>query len=277
MWVFCCGMQRSGSTLQFQIAAHLAEEAGVGKRVEWMDPERFPELRRKYESDQVWKVFKNHICTDEMAAEFLRQNAVGLYVFRDLRDVVTSVMRKYSMTFDQLLRLRFLEECLDNFQKWTRLPRVLVSKYEDMVADLPQEVGRIAGHLGIPITAEKCKKIAQNYTVERQIERIEEAKKKGKLQKGSARDTFFDPDSNLHVDHIRSGKVKGWEDFLTREQVAVIENKAGDWLIRNGYDLTLSSYRRRWLEVRYQQQRNARAVGRRLNHMLTSIRSRIGV
>ena len=45
MWVFCCGMQRSGSTLQYQIAARLVEQAGLGQRLEWVEPGRFPELR----------------------------------------------------------------------------------------------------------------------------------------------------------------------------------------------------------------------------------------
>ena len=40
MWIFCCGMERSGSTVQFQISAQLVEDAGLGKRVEWVKAER---------------------------------------------------------------------------------------------------------------------------------------------------------------------------------------------------------------------------------------------
>lgn len=33
MWVFCGGMFRSGSTVQYQVAAHVAETAGRGCRL----------------------------------------------------------------------------------------------------------------------------------------------------------------------------------------------------------------------------------------------------
>ncbi|MFQ5632245.1 MAG: sulfotransferase domain-containing protein, partial [bacterium] len=119
MWIFCCGMQRSGSTLQFQITAQLVEEAGLGKRVEWVKHKRFPKLRKKYAAYEGWKVFDNHTCTDAMKEEFHRQNAMGVYVFRDLRDVIVSKIRKYSQSFEQLWNVGFLDNCLQQYHNWT--------------------------------------------------------------------------------------------------------------------------------------------------------------
>ena len=237
MWIFCCGMQRSGSTLQFQITSRLVEDAGLGKRVEWTKPDRFNKLRKKYATDEGWKVFKNHNCTEKMEKEFRRQNAMGVYSYRDLRDVYVSTMRKNNVTFEQLWQVKFLEQCLRQYQQWTALPQVLTSKYETMMIDLPGEVARIAAHLGIAVDLEKCRQIAVEHDIEHQKERIEDAKRAGRLKHGYA-NAYFDPDTNLHTNHIYSGAVGGWQGVLTEEQVGKIEALAGDWLVARGYALT---------------------------------------
>ncbi len=240
MWIFCCGMQRSGSTLQFQITARLVEDAGLGKRVEWTKPDRFNRLRRQYAAAAEWKIFKNHNCTEKMEKEFHRQNAMGVYSYRDLRDVYVSTMRKNEVTFEQLWAAKFLEQCLRQYQQWTSLPRVLTSKYETMMADLPGEVARIAAHLGIAADAEKCRQIADEHAIERQKERIEESIREGRLKHGYAK-AYFDPDTNLHTNHIHAGEVGGWKGVLSEEQAAKIESLGGDWLAAHGYALTTTT------------------------------------
>src|SRR5512140_348662 len=136
-------MRRAGSTLQFQLGARLVEEAGRGGRVDWAPPQEFPALRARYAEDPGWKVFKNHVCTTAMADELLAGRAIGLYIYRDLRDVMTSAMRKYDRSFEDLWDDGVLRGCLANFERWTRLPRVLVSRYEDVIADPATEVERI--------------------------------------------------------------------------------------------------------------------------------------
>jgi len=124
MWIFCGGMPRSGSTLQFHLTAHLVEHAGRGTRVEWVRPEEFPCLRDKYAEHDGWKVFKTHVCTAEVQAEFEALNAKGVYVFRDVRDVVVSRMRKGGQTFDRLWEGKFLDRLLTSFDRWTSLEAV---------------------------------------------------------------------------------------------------------------------------------------------------------
>lgn len=40
MWVFCGGMLRSASTLQFQITSRLVTEAGIGQQIGWIDADQ---------------------------------------------------------------------------------------------------------------------------------------------------------------------------------------------------------------------------------------------
>lgn len=237
MWIFCCGMPRSGSTLQFQITAQLIEEAGLGKRIETVRPTEFGKLRKQYAADPAWKVFKAHTCTDKMEKEFQRQNAAGVYVYRDLRDVVLSTMRKSEKTFDELWDMGFLEDRFEEYRRWTALPRVLVSRYETIIADLPAEVQRIAAHLGMALSAEAAQRIAADHSLERQRERIAAAVKNGDLRAGVVQGIYYNPTTNLHANHIHEGAIGGWKKVLSREQVERLEAKAGDWLLAHYYEL----------------------------------------
>jgi hypothetical protein len=264
MWVFCCGMQRSASTLQFQIAAELVERAGLGERVGWVRPEQFPRLLDKHGSDGKWKVFKNHVCTPEMAAEFERGAAIGIYSYRDVRDVMASVMRKYRATFDKIWDGGFLESCLDNYRRWTSLPGVLVSKYEEVMADLPSEVQRIAAHIGLPVDRGTAARIAASYTRDRQLERIDRSRKGPDLQRGTLPDVFFDPHTLLHTDHITSGETGGWKTMLSPDQAALIEAHARGWLLGHGYALSAGTLSRSWRRLSYRPRRRIRALLQRL-------------
>lgn len=251
MWIFCCGMQRSGSTLQYQLTAHLVESAGRGKRVDWVKPDEFPRLREQHAGYQGWKVFKNHVCTEEMASEFHRRNALGVYVFRDLRDVFVSTLTKYSTSFDKLWHeSSFLEDSLRGFDRWRSLPGVLVSRYEEMIDDLPAEVRRIAAHLDIPVDHETSARIAAQYSIPTQLERIESAKREGDLREGFT-NARFNPHTLLHTDHISSGAVDRWAELLSPTQIALIEERARDWLWANGYELSIPRSRRRGLISRH--------------------------
>jgi hypothetical protein len=251
MWIFCGGMPRSGSTLQFQLTAHLVEHAGLGSRVEWVRPEEFPRLRDTGASARGWKVFKTHTCTPEIRAEFEAGNAKGVYVFRDVRDVLASRMRKAGVAFDRLWEDGFLDRVLTGFDRWTSIEAVLVSRYEEMVADLPGEVGRIAAHLGIAVVRDDCERVASEYTLARQRERIRQAEATGRLQRLQGLSILYDPVSNLHVDHIRSGRSGEWRTVFARAEVAMIEDRTKEWLVANEYALSLSAWQRLMLKLWY--------------------------
>ena len=246
MWIFCGGMQRSGSTLQFQITAQLVEEAGLGTRMEWVEFEQWPELRKKYTDFEGWKVFKNHTCTEEMMLEFHRQNAAGVYVYRDLRDVIVSTMKKYSTTFDLLQDMKFLQNCINQYYKWTGLPQVYVSRYEDIMENLPVEVENIANHLKIDLGQERYRSIASSLSIKKQKKRINEAIENGDLCQGYVKGSYFNPHTILHTNHINSGAVNGWKNILTKQQVALIEHQTGNWLVAHGYELSQTSFQRGW-------------------------------
>jgi hypothetical protein len=238
---------RSGSTLQYQLTTHLIEEKKLGKRVPWVPPENFPELKDHLRGYEGWKVFKTHKLTEEIANEFSQNNAVGVFIYRDLRDAFVSIMRKKETSFRKIYSGNFLNANVKNFYKWTGLPKILVSKYETVIMDLPNEVQRIAEHLNISVTKKECEQIASKYNIEKQLKRIEKLKNKENVEFDlTNRGTRFDIHSNLHEDHIVSGIPGEYTDVLSERQIRKIEKLIGNWLDENGYDLLSSNRRTRF-------------------------------
>lgn len=236
MWVFCGGMYRSGSTLQFQVASRLVEETGTGRRVEWAAPDQFPRVAEKMAGYTGMKVFKSHICTAEIAAEFAGQNAVALYIYRDIREVAASYMRKDGAKLAYVIKSGYLDRALGNYYKWTALNNVLVSKYEDMVSNLTGEVKRTALHLGVSLQEEKYREIAADLSPDKQVQRLEAFKNKAAPGEGGKKN-IVDPHTLLHVGHITSGKNDNWKRTFSAAEIELIEKKARDWLLETGYPL----------------------------------------
>jgi hypothetical protein len=236
MWIFCGGMMRSGSTLQYQITAQLVEEAQLGRRLEWIEPQDFIHVREQLKDEKTWKVFKAHHCTDSMVEEFNRGNAVGIYIYRDIRDAFTSQMTKASVKPQLLLNRGFIASCLESYEKWTHLPQVLISQYENVVDDIAGEVARIAQHLGISLDASKIHQIADNLSLANQKSRLQRVQSFKQIGRHSV-----DSHSLLHSNHIHSGKVGRWQEELTFRDIKKIEDQAGLWLAEQGYALSAPS------------------------------------
>lgn len=138
---------------------------GIGQSIGWIDWKRFSEVRDKYGNSNGLKVCKVHICSEPISAEFYNNNAKGVYIFRDNRDVYISYMKQKLKSFNEIWELGLIETCLDNYKQWTSLPKVLVCKYENVVDNVSQEVERIAKHLEIDINSVYCQQVASEYTL----------------------------------------------------------------------------------------------------------------
>lgn len=232
MWIFCCGMKRSGSTLQYQLTAHLVEMAGKGTRVGWT--ERFEDAQAEHAGVAGWKVYKNHNYSPAMGAELAR-GAKGVYVYRDLRDVFVSFMHKQNAPFERLWKRDVLRDLVENYTLWTQQPNMLVTRYETMMADVPGEVARIAAHLGIHLSAEDAVRVADEYSVDKQRERLQHVDVLERNER--IKSVGFDPHSLLHQNHIsgENGQIGQWQTALTPSEIARIEAKYGLWLKKHGY------------------------------------------
>ena len=147
--VICAGMYRACSTWQYEVVAHLLEHHRGGRRLGYLTAEQYAgtsSRRRPDDGTQLrpepgWRVFKSHDGDRCFARAIAEGRAVAVYAYRDVRDVVFSLMHKRGLTFEQLLRQGMIHQVLANDRFWTRQPGVLIQRYDEILAD---PVGAVA-------------------------------------------------------------------------------------------------------------------------------------
>ncbi|HID98313.1 MAG TPA: FkbM family methyltransferase, partial [Thermodesulfobacteriaceae bacterium] len=232
MWIFCCGMIRAGSTLQYQVVAHLVEKAGLGRRAGYFTRESFSDFFHTVKTEDGWNVVKMHDYFELVRLLLAEDKARAFYSFRDIRDVAVSSMRKFGMSFEELMEKEWLNHAIATGEKWRSCSNILVSKYEDLVRNPGREFCRMARHIGIELSEEYRDHLVGEYSLERQRQRIEELNRENLVVQD---EMLYDDFSQLHVDHIHKGEIGGWKNILSHREAEILSLRYRDWLCENGY------------------------------------------
>jgi FkbM family methyltransferase len=231
MWIICAGSQRSGSTLQYNIAARIVELKGLGKRLKFVSPEEFNEHDYKNEAIDSALVFKTHFRTNQIDNVLNMPDTKIIFSYRDIRDVAVSMKNK-GWIDDSLKALRQLTfEYLRVFEDWMIYKeRMYVSKYEDFYHNISSEVIGISNYLKVELTQKEIETIV-NELSEGQIqnESSGEIETKGKFR--------FDKKTLLHEGHIQGKVANQFKTGLSELEILEIEKVSYNWINNYGYEL----------------------------------------
>jgi hypothetical protein len=245
--VFCSGMYRACSTWQYEVAAHLIEHYVGGRRLGYLTGEQYASLTRsdasntgtEVEQKSDWRVIKSHEGDRSFARALAEDRAVAVYAYRDVREVVFSLMHKRGKTFEQLLRQGMIHQILANDRFWMARADVLVQRYEDLLADPTRGVIELARHLGIRLDESAAALIAAEYSHESNKARTEALR--SRLQEAgvdldsAANAQICDPKTLLHWNHIRQGNSQSWQALASPQQRRMLNRLCGRWLTSRGY------------------------------------------
>jgi len=229
MWVFCCGAIRSGSTLQYNIACEIVELSGRGIRIDYHHHSRFADVRSHYKDYKGYKVFKTHQINEEIKHEFLNQNAIGIYSYRDVRDVFLSIKRKENKSSDNLFQSSFIKKYIKCYFDWLVIEPMYRSKYEDLIRNIRKEITNICNILEVSLAETEISDI------EKKVQKDSQKKIADRLaQYGDS----YDKRTLIHSNHFNSKRPNEWKLDLSQDEICRIEKEARDWLFNNGYELT---------------------------------------
>jgi len=237
-WLFCAGMIRSGSTLQFQLSAAIVEQAGIGRRLPYVPESDCDPTCPQDDLTGEFRVLKVHVYTPAFAKECMENGARVVYSYRDIRDIAVSAMRKFDMSFGQLMDAKWLEPAITDYYSWTKCPLAYVGRYEDFVEDISGEAEKINRFLGLPLDLQDVSRLAEKFSIAQQLVQIQKIRE----QNGStilAKEIVFDPVELLHHNHIYQGQVGGWREILSDSEKSILTDKFAAWLEENEYDLKI--------------------------------------
>jgi hypothetical protein len=242
--VICAGMYRACSTWQYEVVAHLVEHHRGGRRLGYLTPEQYArqggaEGGPRLANGDGWCVFKSHDLDRCFERAISRGRAVVIYAYRDVRDVVFSLMHKRRLTFEQLLRQGMIHQVLANDRFWTRQPNVLIQRYDEILADPVGSVRVLADHLGIRPANGESDRLASEYSLEANKARTEalrrQLEQRGVDLNEAANSLICDSSTLLHWNHVRDGRSGSWFVESTPRQRFILQRMCGRWLEARGY------------------------------------------
>lgn len=233
-WVICCGMPRSGSTLQYQVVTHLVEARGIGQGIGFFDRAHFEVAESEYIPGQI-KVVKCHEYIPRALELAEEGRAVGVYSQRDMRDVVVSVMNQSNKSFSEVASRSRLRNLVEQSHSWKKMSPLLVSRYENLYRKLDVEIRRIAEFLKLRVSESEIEELVTTYSISTQKKRILEISSQNLSPSGFG---GYDPKSQLHQGHIQSAKLDRWKTELSKMQAAYIECYLGQWLLSEQYEIS---------------------------------------
>ncbi len=165
--------------------------------------------------------------------------AAAIYIVRDPRDVAVSGADHFGVSLDETIELMNKPSAMSepdesqiyevysswskHVKSWTQSKhnRLIVLRYEDMLADPHKVLGDLARKLGVTKDEERIKR-AVEFSSFKQLQALEA--EKGFVERSHKSEKFF-----------RSGKAGGWREVLTDKQRYRIEKDHKAQMTRFGY------------------------------------------
>jgi hypothetical protein len=221
-------MIRSGSTVRYQIAKHLAEKAGgagVGSGWDRVEP-------RASSPTSPPVVVKVHAQNQKIESRLDPAGTLYAYSYRDIRDVFASLIQKDGPMSPADLRAR-ARHTLERHEWFASRPRVLISRYEDWLGDLTGEIRRYEQFMAVELDDPERAALSERLSIDRQKEYLLSIRPENVTI--TDRGHVYDRDTLLHTGHITDGAVGKWAGLLSTSDSAVLHEIAGPWLEKHGY------------------------------------------
>ncbi|HVM94532.1 MAG TPA: sulfotransferase domain-containing protein [Terriglobales bacterium] len=236
--IFLVSFPKSGNTWTRFLIANLRfpNEQATFDNINRLLPDTTATPKRVFESMPRPRIIKSHECFDPRYPRVIN-------VVRDPRDVVVS-QYKYHQKIRKIevdspiekFVTRFLngETCPhgswgQNVATWLYTsegsPRYLQLRYEDLIADTPRELEKVAKFLNLPTSPELLAQAVERSSAD-EMRKMEKQQDHG-LYRNSRKDMTF----------VRAAGSGGWHKDLPMEQATRIESAWGGLMHHLGYEL----------------------------------------
>jgi hypothetical protein len=215
MLVLCNGMPRSASTWSYNVAMALLRR--TAEEVCGDYDENLHRFLCGLPASCVHAVLKCHSLDPAGRGLAQLQAAKVIYTWRDLADATASFMTMFDVDFERTVAL--MSNSLDLYRRHRRNGALILS-YEAITQQPTESVAAVASYLNVAVRREQVAEIAEANSFGRMRERVKEISMVDYGERLVRHDrTSYDPDTLLHIDHIRDGSTGYGASRLTQAQL----------------------------------------------------------
>lgn len=236
MIVIANGMLRSGSTLQYNIAASVLETTRLVKRSGFMGGFAERDVRETLDSLKAahfWAIVKTHEPPLERA--FYDSNVRVLFSYRDVRDIAASIRKKWGYPFERILS--DIDAMIEIERQFDEIPNVLTQPYELLYENLPEATMQLSAFFGVELPPNALETIVNQNSIAPDG-RVTAARPG--LIKSLSRlfgREVHDRRTLLHGDHISEsrGRAGDWQSQFSPDEVDTLSDRYANWLLSHAY------------------------------------------
>ena len=245
-------MSRAGSMWTYNVTRRLLKTAGyksLPENIPVDDQVAIQESMQQGPGKNGVFCFKTHRRIEPIAPEMRI-----ICPYRDVRDAMYSYMKFMKCPFDRaLMAARGMMGNADYYLQ-TRADNILPLRYDEIVSQPEQAVGRVAGFLQLKVTDSVIKEIATALSREKMKKylkglddvRVDES---DKLQSGMQASRYttvprfdgshrvYDHATGFQSNHITTGKDGEWKRRLEPQQQKALMELTTPWLRKYGFPL----------------------------------------
>jgi hypothetical protein len=231
MWIICCGLPRSGSTLQYNIIADIVEYGNQGKRIGFIENENFHTIIKENVAYPKYKIIKTHLLTSTMKEYLQNKKAILFSCYRDIRDVAVSYNSVWNKSLNNFIIDGNLDYYLNTYYEIKSYHPIQFNSYQELNCNLIDEISKIATLLNISLTQNQIDEIYKNNTLELRKNRLNTT---DLVQLNGYK---YNSHTLLHHNHITNGNSNQWKVKLSYWAIFKIELLSNFWLKENGFQI----------------------------------------
>lgn len=246
MYIICAGMFRSASTWQYSVVCKLLEKKIMIERLgfPFLSEQQFLDYDTTHAAPKQIKIFKIHDGYPIFAEILNKNQAIAFYSYRDLRDVAFSLAHKLNLSFENLMLRDIFKSCQVNYRFWRNCPHVLQQSYEKIkngnLASIREIADFLADRFHLTFTEEDLLSVENETTLAANtilIKTLTQNLIQQNIDLNKPENALLhDSHSLFHWNHIREGTHNQWQDLATPEQLLMLAEICGEWLISEKYE-----------------------------------------
>lgn len=216
--IVVCGMQRSGSTLLYNLIAKMIEtKVKPGQGFFYYSHDYVEKINQP----NYFFLRKTHNYTVFLKRRIKNKSSLAFYSHRNLLDVLSSHKQKeWIKDVTSFVENGLLDQKVSEAILYGKLKNIILIPYQDLFLNKPMVVQKIAKLLNISLTESEVQQLVEATSI---------AKTKAKMSQlvfENQGENLVNHNTGLHINHIADPTPDKWKEVLTTNEIDLIKSSS---------------------------------------------------